>query len=66
MAATEDMSTRLRAARNHYGLSQRRLARQSGVSNATISLIEKGSLNPTISTLFKLLAAFPMTITAFW
>ena len=66
MATTEDIGTRLRAARNQHGLSQRRLARQSGVSNATISLIEKGSLNPTISTLFKLLAAFPMTITEFW
>ena len=66
MATTEDISTRLRAARNQYGLSQRRLARQSGVSNATISLIEKGNLNPTVSTLFKLLSAFPMTITEFW
>ena len=66
MATTEDISTRLRAARNQYGLSQRRLARQSGVSNATISLIEKGNLNPTISTLFKILSAFPMTITEFW
>jgi transcriptional regulator with XRE-family HTH domain len=66
MPTTEDISTRLRAARKQHGLSQRRLARQSGVSNATISLIEKGDLNPTVSTLFKILSAFPMSITEFW
>jgi transcriptional regulator with XRE-family HTH domain len=66
MPTSEDIGTRLRAARKQHGLSQRRLARQSGVSNATISLIEKGDLNPTVSTLFKILSAFPMTITEFW
>lgn len=52
--------------RKRYGLSQRQLAKRSGVSNATISMVEKGSLNPTISTLFKLLSAVPISITEFW
>ena len=57
---------RLRATREKFSLSQRNLARASGVSNATISMIENGALNPTISTLFKLLDAFPISITEFW
>ena len=62
----EDVGARLRQVRQRYAMSQRTLARQSGVSNATISMIENGSLNPTVSTLFKLLAAFPISITEFW
>ncbi len=62
----EDLATRLRLARGRYGLSQRKLAKQSGVSNATISLIEKGRYNPTVGTLFKLVSALPMSITEFW
>lgn len=62
----EDLATRLRLARSRYGLSQRKLAKQSGVSNATISLIEKGRYNPTVGTLFKLVSALPMSIAEFW
>ncbi len=66
MQTAEDIGARLRAVRKRYALSQRQLAKRSGVSNATISLIEKGKLNPTVSTLFKLLSAFPIPITEFW
>lgn len=65
-AQAEDLATRLRLARTRYGLSQRKLAKQSGVSNATISLIEKGRYNPTVGTLFKLVSALPMSIAEFW
>ena len=65
-AKGEDVGKRLRLVREQFGISQRTLARQSGISNATISLIENGNLNPTVSTLFKLLDAFPISITAFW
>lgn len=66
MDTAEEVGNRLRAVRRQYGLSQRQLAKRSGVSNATISLIEKGELNPTVSTLVKLLSAFPMTVVEFW
>lgn len=62
----EDLGTRLRLARRRYGLSQRKLAKASGVSNATISLIEKGRYNPTVGTIFRLLSALPMSIAEFW
>ncbi len=60
------VATRLRIARQRYGLSQRKLAAMSGVSNATISLIEKDQLNPSVGTLFKIVSAFPMSMTEFW
>ena len=46
---------RLRAIRQRNRLSQRELARRSGVANASISLIESGKLNPTVSMLKKVL-----------
>ncbi len=66
MQTAEDIGARLRAVRKNHDLSQRKLAKRSGVSNATISMIENGALNPTVSTLFKLLSAFPISITDFW
>ena len=48
------------------GLSQRQLARQSGVANATISQIEAGKLNPTVSMLKKVLDGFPITLSEFF
>jgi transcriptional regulator with XRE-family HTH domain len=49
----QDIGGRLRLVREQLGLSQRQLARQSGVANATISQIEAGKLNPTVSLLKK-------------
>ena len=63
---SQELGPRLRLARQRYGLSQRKLAALSGVSNATVSLIERGRFNPTVSTLFKLLSAFPLSIAEFW
>ena len=47
----QPIGTRLRQTRLRHRLSQRQLARQSGVANATISQIEAGKLNPTVSML---------------
>lgn len=66
MQSPEGVGRRMRAVRQRFGLSQRQLAKRSGVSNATISMIEKGSLSPTVATLFKLLSAVPISITEFW
>ncbi len=66
MASTENVGMRLRAARDRFGLSQRKLGKLSGVSNATISLIEQNRLNPSIGILVKLLEAFPLSMAEFW
>ena len=47
----QGIGSRLRAVRHRHGLSQRQLARQSGVANATISQVEAGKLNPTVGIL---------------
>ncbi|MBW2391136.1 MAG: cupin domain-containing protein [Deltaproteobacteria bacterium] len=44
-----DIGTRLRRVREGRALSQRALAKTSGISNATISLIESGKLNPSVA-----------------
>jgi len=62
----QDIGRRLRAIRQHLKLSQRQLARQSGVANATISQVEAGKLNPTVSMLKKILDGVPMSMSDFF
>jgi transcriptional regulator with XRE-family HTH domain len=62
----KEIGQRLKAIRGRTGLSQRKLARQSGVANATISQIEAGKLNPTVSLLKKILDGFPMSLADFF
>lgn len=62
----QDIGGRLRLVRARLGLSQRQLARQSGVANATISQIEAGKLNPTVSLLKKTLDGVPMSLGEFF
>jgi len=50
-----EIGQRLKSIRTRLNLSQRQLARQSGVANATISQVEAGKLNPTVSMLKKVL-----------
>jgi len=57
---------RLKEIRTRLGLSQRQLARVSGVANATISQIEAGRLNPTVSMLKKVLDGFPISLSEFF
>ena len=61
-----DIGARLVAIRSARSLSQRRLAKQSGVANATISQIESGDLNPTVGLLKKILDGVPMTLSDFF
>jgi transcriptional regulator with XRE-family HTH domain len=61
-----DTGTRLKLVRENYKLSQRELARRSGVTNATISLIEQNRVSPSISSLKKLLEGFPMSLSDFF
>jgi transcriptional regulator with XRE-family HTH domain len=64
--ASPDIGTRLRAIREQQGLSQRELARRAGVTNATISLIEKNKSSPSVSSLKKVLDGIPMTLAEFF
>jgi transcriptional regulator with XRE-family HTH domain len=61
-----DVGSRLRDARVQAGLSQRELARRAGVTNSTISMIEKNSVSPSVSSLKKVLAGLPMSLLAFF
>jgi len=57
---------RLRRIRRGNDLSQRQLGRQAGVSNATISQIESGRLNPTVGMLKKVLDGIPFSLADFF
>ena len=61
-----DIGTRLRQVREANGLSQRGLAKNTGISNATISLIESDKLNPSVAVLKRILDGIPMHLSAFF
>ncbi len=63
---TIDIGPRLRSVRDRAGLSQRALAKRSGISNATISLIESGKLNPSVAVLKSILDGLKMDLAAFF
>lgn len=62
----QEIGSRLKAIRTRLGLSQRKLARVSGVANATVSQIEAGRLNPTVSLLKKILDGIPVSLAEFF
>ena len=61
-----EIGQRLKSIRTQLNLSQRQLARQSGVANATISQVEAGKLNPTVSMLKKVLDGIPVSLGEFF
>jgi transcriptional regulator with XRE-family HTH domain len=63
---TVDVGKRLRGVRTAFGLSQRELAKRAGVTNGMISLIEQDRVSPSVGSLQKILAAFPMTMAEFF
>lgn len=62
----DDIGLRLQNLRNQQGLSQRKLARSAGVSNATISLIEHGRTDPSMGLLKRILDAMGVSFTDFF
>ena len=62
----QQIGRRLREVRKRLSLSQRQLARQSGVANATISQIEASKLNPTVSMLKRILDGIPISLGEFF
>ena len=61
-----DVGVRLQSIRKSKGLSQRELAKRAGVTNSTISMIEKNSVSPSISSLRKVLGGIPMSMVQFF
>ncbi|MDX9687887.1 cupin domain-containing protein [Halopseudomonas formosensis] len=61
-----DVGTRLKTIRKLKGLSQRELAKRAGVTNSTISMIEKNSVSPSVSSLKKVLGGIPMSLVEFF
>lgn len=61
-----DVGERLKAIRQMKGLSQRELAKRVGVTNSTISMIEKNSVSPSVSSLKKVLSGIPISIGDFF
>ena len=61
-----ELGVRLKAVRKHFELSQRQLAKRSGVTNATISLIEQNKVSPSVSSLKKVLDGLPMSLADFF
>lgn len=58
-----DAAATLRQARTSAGLSQRKLARRSGMAQPAIARIESGRVEPGIDTLAKLLDACGVSLT---
>ena len=62
----QEVGSRLRQVREANGMSQRGLAKNTGISNATISLIESDKLNPSVAVLKRILDGIPMHLSAFF
>lgn len=60
------VARRLRVLRRSRGLSQRELARRSGVGSGTISQIESMAMQPSVSVLKKILDGVPMDLATFF
>jgi len=64
--AAHDIGARLRKAREARGLSQRELARRTGVTNGMISLIEQNKVSPSIASLKRVVEGLPMSLGEFF
>lgn len=61
-----DIGARLREARTARRLSQRELARKSGVTNGLISQIEQNHSSPSVASLKRILDAIPLSLAEFF
>lgn len=61
-----DIGNRLKTVRQQAQLSQRELAKRSGVTNGFISQVEKNQVSPSIGSLKKLLDGLPMSLAEFF
>jgi len=63
---TVDIGERLRHIRMAHNLSQRELAKRTGVTNSTISLIESNATNPSVGALKRILDGIPIGLAEFF
>ena len=61
-----DIGSRVRDIRKRHDLSQRKLAKRSGVSNGTISLIEQNKISPSVALLKRLMDVFGLSLSEFF
>jgi transcriptional regulator with XRE-family HTH domain len=61
-----EVGERLKILRESNGLSQRKLASMSGVTNGLISMIEQGHTSPSVASLKRILDSIPMTFSEFF
>lgn len=61
-----NVGARLKLARTSRRMSQRELARKSGVTNGLISQIEQNQSSPSVSSLKRILDAIPMSMSEFF
>lgn len=61
-----DIGNRLRHLRVSHHLSQRELAKRTGVPNSTISLIESNTSNPSVGALKRILDGIPIGLAEFF
>ena len=61
-----DIGGRLRHLRMAHNLSQRELAKRTGVTNSTISLIESNASNPSVGALKRILDGIPIGLAEFF
>lgn len=62
--AAQEVGPRLRTARSSAGLSVRALAREAGVSPSLVSQIERGKVNPSITSLYTIASALGVSLDA--
>jgi transcriptional regulator with XRE-family HTH domain len=65
-AISVDVAQRLRQLREGQQMSMRALARKSGLSANALSMIERGKVSPSVSTLCKVADALGVSITQFF
>lgn len=63
---SNDVAARLKAVRTLRNISQRELAKRTGVTHSSLSLIEQGKVSPSVSSLKKILDGIPMTVGEFF
>jgi transcriptional regulator with XRE-family HTH domain len=61
-----DIGQKIKMIRKARGLSQRELASRAGLTNGTISLIEKNKSSPSVASLKRLLDAVPISLSEFF